>query len=52
VITDASIVVAIKDEIHRFKYSSGSMEERFNDLRLFIQGTRVLEDIRVQEVLH
>jgi len=31
-----SIVVAIEDEIHRFKYSSGSMEDHFNEFGLLI----------------
>jgi hypothetical protein len=34
--TNASIVVAIEDEIYRFKYSSGSMEDHFNEFRLLI----------------
>jgi len=34
--TDASIVVAIEDEIHRFKYSSGSMADHFNEFRVLI----------------
>jgi hypothetical protein len=35
--TDASIIVAIEDEIYRFKCSRRSMEEHFNDFRLLIQ---------------
>jgi hypothetical protein len=34
--TDASIVVAIEDEIRRFKDSSGSMKDHFNEFRLLV----------------
>jgi hypothetical protein len=34
--TDASIVIAIEGQIHRFKNSSGSMENHFNEFRLLI----------------
>ena len=34
--TDASLVVAIEDEIRRFKHSSGSMEDHFNEFRLLL----------------
>ena len=34
--TAASIVAATEDEIRRFKYLNGSMEDHFNEFRLVI----------------
>jgi hypothetical protein len=34
--TNASIIVAIEDEIHHSRYSGRSMEYHFNDFRLLI----------------
>jgi hypothetical protein len=34
--TDASIIVAIEDEIHRLKYASGAIEDHSNEFRLLI----------------
>jgi hypothetical protein len=41
---DASNVVVIENEIHHLKYSSGSMEEHFNQFRYVIERHKSAEE--------